>query len=132
MKFVCDACKSDGMGACVIEVNFNDGLDNRPWKCPYDDGGEVECNWHKVAETPLKAHRNGGDAINHPNHYCEGRKYEPIDVIEDWELDFCLGNALKYISRAGRKDSESDDLKKAVWYINRRIEQVERWESQRI
>jgi hypothetical protein len=55
-------------------------------------------------------------AINHPSHYAEGRQYEPIDVIEDWNLDFCLGNALKYISRAGRKDPAKtvEDLKKAI------------------
>ena len=55
-------------------------------------------------------------AVNHPNHYAAGRKYEPIDVIEDWELGFCLGNAVKYISRAGRKDPSThvEDLKKAI------------------
>lgn len=46
------------------------------------------------------------DKIDHPAHYCAGRKYEPIDVIEDWNLDFCLGNAVKYISRAGRKSDK--------------------------
>lgn len=43
------------------------------------------------------------DVVAHPSHYCEGRRYEPRRVIEDWDLDFYLGNALKYISRAGRK-----------------------------
>ena len=62
--------------------------------------------------------------VNHPSHYCEGRKYEPIDVIEDWKLDFLTGNALKYISRAGRKNDESEDLEKAVFYLNRRIKQI--------
>ena len=65
--------------------------------------------------------------IDHPSHYAEGRKYEPIDVIEDWELGFCLGNAVKYISRAGRKDPSThvEDLKKAIWYIEREIRKVE-------
>lgn len=66
------------------------------------------------------------DNVNHPKHYTEGRKYETIEVIEDWELDFCLANALKYISRAGRKGDVITDLKKAVWYIERRIKQLER------
>lgn len=44
------------------------------------------------------------DAVNHPSHYAEGREYEPIDVILDWGLGFNLGNTVKYISRAGRKD----------------------------
>ena len=65
------------------------------------------------------------DNVNHPSHYCDGRKYEPVEVILDWELDFLLGNALKYISRCGRKGSEEDaieDLEKAVWYIQKRID----------
>ena len=60
--------------------------------------------------------------VNHPSHYAEGRKYEPIDVIEDWELGFNLGNTVKYISRAGRKDDIVQDLEKAAWYLNREIE----------
>ena len=65
------------------------------------------------------------DPVNRPSHYAEGRLYEPIAVIEDWQLDYHLGNALKYISRAGRKLDTLEDLKKAVWYLNRRIEVVE-------
>ena len=63
------------------------------------------------------------DNVNKPKYYADERKYEPIDVIEDWELGFCLGNAIKYISRAGRKDpsKEIEDLEKAKWYICRRI-----------
>lgn len=65
------------------------------------------------------------DPVECPSHYIEGRAYEPIDVIEDWKLDFCLGNAVKYISRAGRKNDEVEDLKKALWYIQRRIMKLE-------
>lgn len=64
------------------------------------------------------------DNVNHPSHYCDGREYEPVNVILDWGLDFLLGNALKYISRCGRKGGEEDaieDLEKAVWYIEKRI-----------
>lgn len=65
------------------------------------------------------------DPVNHPSHYTDG-KIEVIDYIEDKGLDFCLGNAVKYISRAGRKDQskEVEDLQKAIWYINRKIEQI--------
>lgn len=59
--------------------------------------------------------------VDHPDHYVKGRQYEAIDVIEDWELGFHLGNALKYISRAGRKGDYLEDLKKAVWYLEREI-----------
>lgn len=63
------------------------------------------------------------DSVNRPSHYTEGRKYETIDVIEDWELGFRLGNAVKYLSRAGRKDSSRtvQDLQKAIWYVEREI-----------
>ena len=67
--------------------------------------------------------------INHPKHYGgENNLYEAINVIEAWEADFCLGNVLKYISRAGKKDGTvaTEDLKKAQWYLNRKIEQLEK------
>lgn len=64
---------------------------------------------------------NQFDQVNHPSHYTKGRKFEPIEVIDDWELDYYTGNALKYISRAGRKDDLIVDLEKAVWYLQRRI-----------
>lgn len=65
------------------------------------------------------------EAVNHPKHY--GGKddpYEAIKVIEAWELDFHLGNTVKYISRAGKKDKTKvlEDLKKARWYLDRYIE----------
>lgn len=62
------------------------------------------------------------DAVNHPSHYTFG-KIETINVIEDWELPYHLGNAVKYISRAGRKDPSKklEDLEKARWYLNRYI-----------
>ena len=67
------------------------------------------------------------DNVNHPAHYTGG-KIEVIDFIEDKELGFHLGNAVKYISRAGRKnpDKTVEDLRKAAWYINRQIQRLER------
>lgn len=63
------------------------------------------------------------EAINHPSHYGGDTPYEAIKVIEAWELDFCLGNTVKYISRAGKKDKskELEDLEKAAWYLQRKI-----------
>ncbi len=65
------------------------------------------------------------EQVNHPNHY-GGKEnvYEAIKVIEAWNLDFHLGNAVKYISRAGKKDSIIQDLEKAKWYIERKIENL--------
>ena len=62
------------------------------------------------------------DKINHPSHYNQG-SIETIDLIEDWDLDFCLGNTIKYISRAGFKENNSaqQDLEKAYWYLKRGI-----------
>ena len=70
------------------------------------------------------------DNVNHPSHYTSGQ-IEVIDFIEDKELGFHLGNAVKYISRAGRKDADKtvEDLRKAVWYINRQIQRLEREEE---
>ena len=66
------------------------------------------------------------DNVNHPDHYNHG-KIEVIDFIEDQHLGFHLGNAVKYISRAGRKDPARtvEDLRKAAWYLNRQIERLE-------
>lgn len=70
------------------------------------------------------------DAVNHPSHYTDGN-IEVIEYIEDKKLDYCLGNAVKYISRAGKKDpaKEIEDLQKADWYINRRIRELEQKEN---
>jgi hypothetical protein len=65
------------------------------------------------------------DPINNPSHYAEGRQFEPIDVIEDWELNFRLANTVKYISRAGRKKDILEDLRKARWYLDREIQHLE-------
>ena len=63
------------------------------------------------------------ETVNHPAHYNQG-KIEVIEFIEDKALGFHLGNAVKYIARAGKKDptKEVEDLKKAIWCINRKIE----------
>lgn len=66
------------------------------------------------------------DIVNHPPHYTDG-KIEVIDFIEDKGLNFHRGNAVKYIARAGKKDKskEVEDLKKAIWYLNREIQRME-------
>ena len=66
------------------------------------------------------------NVISNPSHYTKGREYEPRKVIEDWDLDFYLGNALKYISRCGRKYNAIEDLQKAKQYIDFEIEKLEK------
>jgi hypothetical protein len=68
------------------------------------------------------------EMVNHPNHYGgEDNIYEAIKVIDAWELGFSLGNTVKYISRAGKKnsDKELEDLKKAKWYLDHHIKNLE-------
>ena len=63
-------------------------------------------------------------AVDHPDHYGgEDNPYEAIKVIEAWDLNFHLGNVVKYISRAGKKhDRPLEDIRKAKWYLDRWLE----------
>ena len=65
--------------------------------------------------------------VDHPNHYGgSDNPYEAIKIIEAWGLNFHLGNVFKYISRAGKKNKDTiEDLKKARWYIDRHIQNLE-------
>ncbi len=65
------------------------------------------------------------DPVNRPSHYTDG-KIEVIEFIEDKRLGFCLGNSVKYIARAGKKDPSKhiEDLEKARWYLDREIEKL--------
>ena len=68
------------------------------------------------------------EMVNHPQHYGGGdNQYEFIKVIEATNMDFHIGNAYKYIARAGKKevDKEIQDLRKAIWYIERKIQLLE-------
>ncbi len=67
------------------------------------------------------------EMVKNPDHYGGAENpYEAIKVIENWGLDFHLGNTVKYISRAGKKypEKELEDLLKAQWYLNRKIENL--------
>jgi uncharacterized protein DUF3310 len=67
------------------------------------------------------------EEIDHPAHYGGAdNPYEAIKVIEAWKLGFNLGNAIKYISRADKKDNTLTDLRKAAWYLQREIETLTR------
>ena len=70
---------------------------------------------------------NEEEAVNNPKHYGgKDNPYEAIKVIEAWELGFCLGNTVKYISRAGKKDKSKtlQDLEKARFYLDREINKL--------
>jgi len=70
--------------------------------------------------------KNNLDVVNHPSHYTFGKKYEVIDVIEDWNLSFAEGSTLKYLARFKYKGNPLEDLKKARFYLNRLIKQYEK------
>lgn len=71
------------------------------------------------------------EKVNHPLHYGGDTTYEAIKVIEAWGLGFCLGNAVKYIARSGKKPGSDaiEDLKKAMWYLSHEIETIEKERS---
>lgn len=79
-------------------------------------------------EKLMKKLESQNDSVNHPSHYTDGN-IEVIDFIEDKKLGYHLGNACKYICRAGKKDPAKrvEDLRKAIWYVNR---QAEIWERE--
>ncbi len=80
-------------------------------------------NTFKISEyTTIKESTNS--SVNHPKHYNFGT-IEVIDVIEDWNLNFCLGNAIKYIGRCEHKGHKKEDLEKAKWYIERELKKLE-------
>jgi len=71
------------------------------------------------------------DNVNHPQHYGGAdNPYECIKVIEAWSLGFCLGNAIKYIARAGKKatllEGHIEDLEKSRWYLDREIARLKK------
>jgi hypothetical protein len=75
----------------------------------------------------MQEQREKLQAVDHPAHYGGAEStYEAIKVIDAWRLDFCLGNVIKYISRAGKKGSKLEDLRKAQWYLNHEIERLEK------
>ena len=76
------------------------------------EGAKFELTLGQIDELEDEFEENNREMVNHPSHYNQG-KYEVIDVIEDWNLGFCLGNAIKYIGRCGHKDDPVQELEKA-------------------
>ena len=64
------------------------------------------------------------EVVDHPPHYRQDSGLEAIDAIEAWDLNFNLGNVVKYVCRAGVKSSDTrlEDLEKALWYLTRELE----------
>lgn len=80
---------------------------------------------YKIAQKQLRAYEfkakfKQDDNVNSPTHYNVG-KIEVIEAIEEWKLNFNLGNAIKYIARCEHKENKKQDLEKAKWYIEREL-----------
>ena len=89
--------------------------------CQYDDHGMIQ-----TRRISCPTHGQQSDPVDHPPHYGGAdNQYEAIKVIDAWDLDFSLGNTVKYIARAGKKGSLVEDLKKAAWYLNHAIKKAE-------
>ena len=63
------------------------------------------------------------EMVDHPSHYNQG--IETIDYIDSWEMNFNTGNVIKYVTRARYKNDQLEDLKKAMWYLQREIDKIE-------
>lgn len=109
---LCHSCEGGKLGYCGTDYYENKGIALFKWEVIDKVGGFGQ----KTKEM-----------INHPSHYNKG-KYEAIEVIEDWQLNFNLGNTVKYIARAGHKDNIIQDLKKSLWYLDREIKRLDKGE----
>lgn len=108
----CDDCPLYGLSGDCIDDNRRTIID-RNYNIIFGDKKTSDKTSDKI------------EAVNSPAHYNDG-KIEVIDYIEDKKLGFCLGNVIKYVSRAGKKDPEKEieDLNKAKWYLERRIKEL--------
>lgn len=108
----------EGIEGTVMGVDEGDNL---PYYVRW--GNESVSTWMYRSEVGLRPEEPTEDVVNHPAHYNTG-KIEVIDFIEDQGLEYHEGNAVKYISRAGKKnpDTRVEDLQKAVWYLTRLVD----------
>lgn len=118
---ICWSCSSSSMrgGRELPAWEFRAEVSTTPQGLLRQKLEELEIT--KKTEKPVVITRKPQDAVNHPKHYTQHPSgVEAIQVTE--HMNFCLGNAMKYIWRAGLKGDEMEDLKKAAWYINREID----------
>ena len=77
-----------------------------------------------VRKSIENAERLEKEQVNHPSYYNQG--IEPIEVIESWDLNFNLGNVIKYTLRAPYKENMIQDLEKAKWYLERELQRLKK------
>jgi hypothetical protein len=136
-KNVCMTCKGSGVlngGGLKPSVACSNCHGSGEYKYPKEEkkvcirchGASKDCPLCKgEGRGYTEEELSKGDMVNHPKHYTFGM-IEVITVIDDWHLGFYEGQVVKYVGRAKYKGNELEDLKKAQWYLNRRIEQLEK------
>lgn len=124
-----DSVTEGNIDVCPSEYGLEESCGNNCEDCARNAVKDIKFKGDIEGVLPLeKAPKGLIDDVNHPNHYTQG-KYEVIDYIEDKlnkeELQgYCVGNVLKYVSRFKHKNG-LEDLKKAEWYLNRLITNME-------
>lgn len=125
----CAGANCDENGCPLFRTDFSNGgicFVNHESEADIDEMYHILFGGDGLRPNFVMADERADDEVNHPSHYTDG-KIEVIDFIEDKKLGFHLGNAVKYIARAGKKDPTKtvQDLKKARWYLDRKIELLE-------
>ena len=122
IKLCNDILENDGVNSSKIDC-----LELDCSECPFENTHGT-CQGLTPNENIIRANKYlnkinkpiPSDNVNNPSHYNTGT-IEVITVIEDWKLNFNLGNAIKYIGRCEHKNNKKEDLEKAKWYIEREI-----------
>ena len=115
----CDYCKYYEWG-CKMQVDREFVLNV---DVITNDKDECQCLYFKMREPKLMFEIEEKEMVDHPSHYNQG--IETIDYIESWSMNFNTGNVIKYVTRAGYKNDQLEDLKKAMWYLQREIDKIE-------
>ena len=126
IKLCHEVLKNDGVNASTLDCSEIDCE-----LCPFEfkSGSCQELTRSQNIEIANKYLNNiteiiPTDNVNNPTHYNVGT-IEVITVIEDWKLNFNLGNAIKYIGRCEHKNNKKEDIKKAIWYLERELKNNE-------
>ena len=122
IKLCNEILDNDGVNALTIDCSEIDCKE-----CPFENlsGTCQDLTSSQNIEIALRCLNKNNktiptDNVNNPSHYNKGT-IEVITVIEDWKLNFNLGNAIKYIGRCEHKNNKKEDIKKAIWYLEREL-----------
>lgn len=111
-------------GVCGCPTDY-DHINYMGKYCNGLGGGREFCTkcWNRELKDIVMNEKN--ENVEHPSHY-NAHNIEVIDFIQDWELNFCLGNVIKYVCRSPYKGTQIEDLKKAREYLDFEIKRLEK------